>query len=1109
MAAVQSVIQKAFQTAMHDFKMNLNNDEIHAQILLVTSIEGVYDLTDKLQAEQGRKGHLRHLAKIEPYLNRLREYTAAIELFVQIEPEIMALIWGPIKLLLQWTSVPTQSFDAILNTTADIGLLLPEFQEVAVLFSRNDKIYDVLVLFFRDILDFYQICLQFFIMPRWKYFFESLWPRKRDHIDMVKAHIQRHTSLMRNEVRLEHIREEHDARLRALEHYKKSERADRLQKYQALKTEINPRTYDDKLNWYHGRVCKGTGGWLRQDDTFKRWLDTGNRTSRVLWLQGIPGAGKTFLAGTVVDIARTASHTAFAFLSHTFRSNTSALSVLHSLIFQLASQHDDLQDVLCHSAHEHIKSNVTVAVALLKEVLGCAGTAFLVIDGVDEIDEIERGVLLKQLLLLSQECQETRILISSRQEVDITAILQPTSEVIRVDDRNEESIQIYVNHQLEQLFESRSFPPSMQDKISDSLTLLASKAKGMFLYATVVLSSIELVDDATEICEELSTLPEDLDDAYSRVLLRINKLRPSVRDKARRILAWVGCSPTPLTLPELEQALTIQPCSLELLERDYVSPNLNKLCGPIIEVVDGYIQFVHFKVKEYFFSPSVDGHIDLVNGTLDLAVCCTTYLCQRQYDVDVRSNGITSVLLNGSYRLHYLAVNCWFDLIRDYLKLSRDEVLPTQLAECLRSLMTKRSNVEFAADRDTFTTPGYLQSIKKEYPDIYDFLSDVAQFRQRCLETGYRISDGKLWINLDPLSIFHQMNRILCNYSRHKRQCDCHLIERDFGKRPFRCGFLNCSFQQYGFESRAERDRHESKHTLPWKCSVSGCEYETTGDQHMKKAHRDKMPEWLITKDIVEWRELRSLLHDLIKQNELGMVELLLPGLHDSDSYFLADVVGRYGSIQMAQVVFERAKRYEVMSRAITAQNIELVKWLIDSGNTPEYDHGFYIATFVKTDSEEMYRLCERYTAAALVGYKALNATNKILSREKFLTSLWNFMGLGRELKPTRLTLALSSIARSSCSICLAAGLIQHGADVKGSKSPSAISPLHYAARKSSAENAEFMKFPLFAGADPDRVSRKRKPSDDIDAQGISRWLGISWGELVAQTRNHRRGLIV
>jgi hypothetical protein len=180
----------------------------------------------------------------------------------------------------------------------------------------------------------------------------------------------------------------------------------------------------------------------------------------------------------VVDKVYTVGHTAFAFLSHAFSSSTSALGVLHSLLFQLASQEEDLQEVLCHSTNEQIKSNVTVAVDTLKTMLDCAGQVFLIVDGLDEIDEVERRLLLKQLLHLSHECHETRIFISSRREEDIAAILEARSDMIRVDGRNEESIQVFVDYQLKQIFQSRRFPPQIQDEIKRSLAPLASKAKG-------------------------------------------------------------------------------------------------------------------------------------------------------------------------------------------------------------------------------------------------------------------------------------------------------------------------------------------------------------------------------------------------------------------------------------------------------------------------------------------------------------------------------------------------------------------------------------------------------------------------------------------------------
>lgn len=316
MAAPIDPFQAAFHSVINDFKDKLSDTKLYNEILKTTSIDEVYDATDKLQKKQAEDGHLRHLSKIETYLERLREYSGAIDTFVQTKPSVLALIWGPIKLLIQWTSILKQSFDAIINTTEEIGGLLPEFKEVSQLFSHNVQLKDVLVLFFQDILDFYLVALQFFSKPSkflpwrlqvpilcawsfdklasqgWRYVFESLWPKQRDRIKLVITNIGRHTSLMRNEVRMEHIREERDARLRALEHFEKTDRSNRQQEYNIIKTGISPKSYDDKLDWLYGRICEGTGKWLIRDPTFAKWLDFADVSTKIVWLQGIPGAGR-------------------------------------------------------------------------------------------------------------------------------------------------------------------------------------------------------------------------------------------------------------------------------------------------------------------------------------------------------------------------------------------------------------------------------------------------------------------------------------------------------------------------------------------------------------------------------------------------------------------------------------------------------------------------------------------------------------------------------------------------------------------------------------------------------------------------------------------------
>ncbi len=159
-------IEATFETAIREFKTKLNSEKVYAELLKTKSIDDVYDATDRLQEEQAKLGHLRHLSKIKPFLDRLSEYTSAIDTFVQVQPDILALIWGPIKLLVQWTGSLKQSLDAVVDTTAEIGNLLPEFQEAVVLFGKNQSLNDVLALFFQDILDFYVVALRFFGMTR-------------------------------------------------------------------------------------------------------------------------------------------------------------------------------------------------------------------------------------------------------------------------------------------------------------------------------------------------------------------------------------------------------------------------------------------------------------------------------------------------------------------------------------------------------------------------------------------------------------------------------------------------------------------------------------------------------------------------------------------------------------------------------------------------------------------------------------------------------------------------------------------------------------------------------------------------------------------------------
>ncbi len=330
-----------------------------------------------------------------------------------------------------------------------------------------------------------------------------MWPKQKERINVVITNIGRHSGLMRNEVRREHIREEHEARARALEHFERTERAAVRQEYVSIRADISPVFYNETLSLKEGHLCEGTGKWLMRDPTFCKWLDPADTSTRNLWLQGIPGAGKwelststrniwccsgdtnsnhntgkTFLTTTVIHKSMGKGRALFAYLSHSHSSSTSALSILHSLLFQLLADDDDLQTSFCQSARTNLKNDTGVAAELLKALLNCAGNVYIIIDGVDEIPETERGRLLRQFLDLSTACLEAHILISSRPERDIADRLDPTFGKIRVDKCNSGSIQTFVTTRKSQWFQERGFFEDQKQDIEALLAPLASNARG-------------------------------------------------------------------------------------------------------------------------------------------------------------------------------------------------------------------------------------------------------------------------------------------------------------------------------------------------------------------------------------------------------------------------------------------------------------------------------------------------------------------------------------------------------------------------------------------------------------------------------------------------------
>jgi hypothetical protein len=105
--------EEAFQIAREKFLKNLKRPHEH-DLSRYTSIDDVYEYTEKLQKEQARNGNMRHLNRISPYLQNLEQYVGILDTFSQVKADLLSLIWvrtviesWKISLLIRLTSLGT------------------------------------------------------------------------------------------------------------------------------------------------------------------------------------------------------------------------------------------------------------------------------------------------------------------------------------------------------------------------------------------------------------------------------------------------------------------------------------------------------------------------------------------------------------------------------------------------------------------------------------------------------------------------------------------------------------------------------------------------------------------------------------------------------------------------------------------------------------------------------------------------------------------------------------------------------------------------------------------------------------------------------------------
>lgn len=239
--------------------------------------------------------------------------------------------------------------------------------------------------------------------------------------------------------------------------------------------------YDMSLGLRHPR----TGLWLLRLPAFQNWL---NSPGSKLWLSGIPGAGKTVLAATVIEAVLRKSNdkiaVAFYFCDYKTEVTTLPNNILGAILAQLALQSEDAFQELerfyqrLHPSNglARIPSNTELTMVLSK-VTGLFEKVFVIVDGLDECSQHTTAVV-ENLASYANDHDNLSTALLSRDEDDIRFTLGGDFENLEIAAHSEDVAE-YVSSEIQERQRTGRLRVSDTELLADIQQQLVDKAHGM------------------------------------------------------------------------------------------------------------------------------------------------------------------------------------------------------------------------------------------------------------------------------------------------------------------------------------------------------------------------------------------------------------------------------------------------------------------------------------------------------------------------------------------------------------------------------------------------------------------------------------------------------
>ncbi|KAJ5930894.1 hypothetical protein N7466_006387, partial [Penicillium verhagenii] len=374
----------------------------------------------------------------------------------------------------------------------------------------------------------------------------------------------------------------------------------------------------ERIEHSKGSLLTESYAWILSHPHFIDWRNS--HATRLLWIRGGPGKGKTMLMIGIAKELRSPEYAArssllsFFFCQETDANINNATAVLRGLIYQILCQAPSLMS--------HLREHYDKAGPKLFE----GPNAYFSLRGIfldmindsrleniylmiDALDECQSGLndLLRLIVESLLKSQAVKWIISSRHQSTIERVLSLDGKLELHLEKNVEghvsrAVQAFIDHKMSFLttrlrdsYDVEIEDPEIAEQLGAVLKEVSDtiheKADDTFLWAALIFKQFEETEcDANMVLDITRKMPSGLNEIYDKMMRQI--LESQSFDDCKKVLSVVLNSYVPLRLPELRNLAALRP--LADIRR------IIRLCYIIVLRGDEEtVSFVHQSAKDY------------------------------------------------------------------------------------------------------------------------------------------------------------------------------------------------------------------------------------------------------------------------------------------------------------------------------------------------------------------------------------------------------------------------------------------------------------------------------------------------------------------------------